>query len=191
MITEQAPSSSRFDVRFGEPDSQVVVLRMTSDLAALLAAAADGDLRTVAAPTFADESSVLVVAASEGYPVSPRTGDVIEGAAEAAAVPGVTVLCAGVGRDDNGNLVTAGGRVINVVGHGADAAIARARATKQSGTSTGRACTTAPTSPPPPDPPAARRAPAPFAVARLFLVWVLHRSGGVLPPRRVKTDEDG
>ena len=90
------------------------------------AAAADGDLSTVAAPTFADDAAVLVVAASEGYPASPRTGDPIAGIDEAAAVEGASVLCAGVTADDTGALVTGGGRVLNVIGRGPDPASARA-----------------------------------------------------------------
>jgi phosphoribosylamine--glycine ligase len=128
MLTAEGPKLIEYNVRFGDPDSQVVLLRMTSDLAALLAAAADGDLTTVAAPTFDGEAAVLVVAASEGYPVSPRTGDPIEGIDAAAATEGVTVLGAGVGRDRSGSLTTAGGRVLDVVGTAGDAASARQRA---------------------------------------------------------------
>ena len=125
MLTDDGPKLLEYNVRFGDPDSQVVLLRMTSDLAALLAAAADGDLGGVPAPAFADDTAVLVVAASEGYPQSPRTGDVIDGLDAARAVAGATVLAAGVGERD-GVLITAGGRVLNVVGRGADAAAARA-----------------------------------------------------------------
>ncbi len=71
---------------------------------------------------------MLVVAAAEGYPTSPRTGDAIAGLDAAAAVEGTVVLCAGVRSDDGGGLVTAGGRVLNVVGRGADVAEARRRA---------------------------------------------------------------
>jgi phosphoribosylamine--glycine ligase len=101
---------------------------MTSDLAELLVAAADGDLSSAPEPTFADDTAVLVVAASEGYPSTPRTGDAIEGLDAARAVEGVTVLAAGVKAGDDGRLVTAGGRVLNVIGRGPDAATARARA---------------------------------------------------------------
>ena len=128
MITAEGPKLIEYNIRFGDPDSQVVLLRMTSDLAALLAAAAAGDLTAVAPPTFADDAAVLVVAASEGYPGTPRTGDVIYGLAAAQAVPGVTVFGAGVKADADGALVTAGGRVLNVVGRGPDVAAARARA---------------------------------------------------------------
>lgn len=124
MLTEQGPKLLEYNVRFGDPDSQVVLLRMTSDLVELLVAAADGDLTTVAPPTFDDGSAVLVVAASEGYPLNPRTGDQIEGVDAAAAVTGATVLGAGVAAPD-GTLVTAGGRVLNVVGRGPDLETAR------------------------------------------------------------------
>jgi phosphoribosylamine--glycine ligase len=127
MLTSDGPKLLEYNVRFGDPDSQVVLLRCTSDLAALLAAAADGDLTAVPAPTFADDAAVLVVAASEGYPVSPRTGDRIEGLDAARAVEGATVLAAGVSGDADG-LVTAGGRVLNVIGRGPDVSRARARA---------------------------------------------------------------
>ena len=128
MITPEGPKLVEYNVRFGDPDSQVVLLRMTSDLAELLAAAADGDLTTVPRPTFADDAAVLVVAASEGYPTSVRTGDVIDGLDAARAVQGVTLLCAGVAGDDAGNLTTAGGRALDVVGRGPDVASARAGA---------------------------------------------------------------
>ncbi|MBX3313903.1 MAG: phosphoribosylamine--glycine ligase [Actinobacteria bacterium] len=130
MLTEDGPKLLEYNVRFGDPDSQPVLLRMTSDLGELLAAAADGDLSSVPAPTFSDDAVVLVVAASEGYPVAPRTGDPIEGIDEARAVEGATVLCAGVAADPDrpGGLVTGGGRVLNVLGRGPDVATARARA---------------------------------------------------------------
>jgi len=88
----------------------------------------DGDLAAVGSPTSSDDAVVLVVAASEGYPASPRTGDVIEGLDAARAVEGVDVLCAGVTTDDDGRLVTAGGRVLGVVGRAPTAAEARDRA---------------------------------------------------------------
>jgi phosphoribosylamine--glycine ligase len=128
MLTPDGPKLLEYNVRFGDPDSQVVLLRCTSDLAALLAAAADGDLTAVPELTFADDAAVLVVAASEGYPASPRTGDRIEGLDRAREVEGATILFAGVASDGEGGLVTAGGRVLDVVGRGPDAATARARA---------------------------------------------------------------
>lgn len=128
MLTPEGPKLIEYNVRFGDPDSQVSLLRLTSDLTDLLAAAADGDLRAAGPVTASDDALVLVVAASEGYPAAPRTGDVIEGLDAARAVPGAEVLCAGVAADDEGRLVTAGGRVLDVVGRGADAATARSAA---------------------------------------------------------------
>ena len=124
MLTEDGPKLLEYNVRFGDPDSQVVLMRMTSSLSELLAAAADGDLTKVAAPTFSNEAAVLVVAASENYPIAPLTGDVIEGIDAAREVPGVTVLGAGVGQRD-GHLTTAGGRVLNVIAIGEDTSKAR------------------------------------------------------------------
>ena len=126
MLTPDGPRLVEFNIRFGDPDSQVVLLRLTSDLAALLASAAAGHLDE--APTYADDAAVLVVAAAEGYPTDARTGDVVEGLAEARTAEGATVFCAGVGLDDDGRLVTAGGRVVEVVGRGPDLATARSNA---------------------------------------------------------------
>jgi phosphoribosylamine---glycine ligase len=126
MITPQGPKLVEYNVRFGDPDSQVVLLRLTSDLTALLASAANG--RLAGEPTYDDGAAVLVVAAAEGYPSSPRTGDPIEGLEAARAVPGATVHCAGVAVDAEGRLVTAGGRVLDVIGRGPDLAAARATA---------------------------------------------------------------
>ncbi len=128
MLTPEGPKLIEYNVRFGDPDSQVSLLRLTSDLTGLLAAAADGDLRPAGPVTASDDAMVLVVACSEGYPVAPRTGNVIEGLDAARAVEGVEVLCAGVAADPQGRLVTAGGRVLDVIGRAPDPATARARA---------------------------------------------------------------
>lgn len=128
MLTPDGPRMLEYNVRFGDPECQVVVPRLTSDLAELLAQAAAG--RIVDEPTFSDDAMVTVVAAAEGYPTAPRTGDAIEGIDAARQVDGVTVFCAGVGPGGSGGggLVTAGGRVLNVCGRGATIAEARARA---------------------------------------------------------------
>ena len=126
MLTPDGPKVLEYNVRFGDPETEVVLPRLTSDLADLLAAAADGDLR--AEPTFDDGAAVTVVCASEGYPATPRTGDVIDGLDAASAVDGVTVFCAGVGSDEAGRLVTSGGRVLTVTGQGPDLGVARRRA---------------------------------------------------------------
>jgi phosphoribosylamine---glycine ligase len=117
MLTAEGPKLLEYNVRFGDPEAQVVLPRLASDLAELLAAAASGDLRRAHGPAFSDDASVTVVLASEGYPVEPRTGDVIEGL-DAAESAGATVFSAGVARDGEGRLVTAGGRVLAVTGTG-------------------------------------------------------------------------
>ena len=126
MLTADGPKMLEYNVRFGDPECQVLVPRFADDLPAVLAEAAAGELRTT--PRFDRGATVTVVCASEGYPLSPTTGDVITGIDAARALDGVTVYCAGVGRNDSGELVTAGGRVLNVCGRGTTLAEARARA---------------------------------------------------------------
>jgi phosphoribosylamine--glycine ligase len=126
MFTAEGPKLIEYNVRFGDPECQVVVPRLTSDLAQLLAEAAEGKLRST--PTVSDEAHVTVICASEGYPASPRTGDVIEGLDQLEGLPGVQVYAAGVATDAEGRLITAGGRVLDVCGRGATIAEARERA---------------------------------------------------------------
>jgi phosphoribosylamine--glycine ligase len=125
MLTPEGPRLVEYNVRFGDPDSQVVLLRLESDLGELLRQAAAGAI--VDEPAVSDTAAVLVVAAAEGYPASPRTGDAIVGLDAARAVDGVEVLCAGVGGTPEA-LTTAGGRVLDVVGLGKDVPAARQRA---------------------------------------------------------------
>ena len=127
MLTPAGPRLLEYNVRFGDPEAQVVLPRLTSDLAELLAAAAAGDLRRAPDPAFGDDACVTVVLASEGYPGESRRGDVIEGI-DAATARGATVFAAGVARDGDGRLVTAGGRVLAVTGTGATVAAARRHA---------------------------------------------------------------
>ncbi|MBW3547654.1 MAG: phosphoribosylamine--glycine ligase [Actinobacteria bacterium] len=112
MLTEQGPRVLEFNVRFGDPEAQVVLPRLASDLTELLAEAAAGRLRQE--PTFVAEPAVTVVCAAEGYPEAPRRGDRIQGLDAAAAVEGVTVYCAGVAGAGGGALLTASGRVLDV-----------------------------------------------------------------------------
>ena len=115
MRTPDGLKVIEFNVRFGDPEAQVVLPRLSSDLAAILAEAANG--RTETAPTFVPDATVCVVLAVEGYPESPRAGDLITGIDSAEALDGVTVYCAGVRAGGRaGELVTAGGRVLNVIG---------------------------------------------------------------------------
>ncbi|MEC9000118.1 MAG: phosphoribosylamine--glycine ligase [Actinomycetota bacterium] len=126
MFTPTGPKVLEYNVRFGDPETQVVLPRLVDDLGDLLAAAAAGGLPDHL-PVFDDGAAVTVVCASEGYPAAPRTGDPVEGLDNASAVDGVTVFAAGVGEHD-GRLVTAGGRVLAVTGQGSDVADARRRA---------------------------------------------------------------
>ena len=128
MLTPDGPKMLEYNVRFGDPEAQVVLPRLSSSLTELLADAADGHLRRPA--SFVDDAAVTVVCATENYPIKPRVGDHIAGLDEARAVEGVTVFCAGVGRDpgDRGGLVTVGGRVLAVTAVGSTLAVARERA---------------------------------------------------------------
>lgn len=126
MFTADGPKLIEYNVRFGDPETQVVVPRLTSDLAELLREAAEGRLRST--PTVSDDAHVTVICASEGYPGTPRIGDVIEGMDAVADMPGVQVYAAGVDSDPEGRLVTAGGRVLDVCGRGATLGQARDRA---------------------------------------------------------------
>jgi len=127
MLTPDGPRMLEYNVRFGDPEAQVVLPRVDDDLAEVLAAAAAGHLPDAVA--FRPDAAVTVVAASEGYPGTPRVGDRIEGLERAAAHEGVTVFCAGVAAGpEPGTLVTAGGRVLDVTALGPDLAEARRRA---------------------------------------------------------------
>ncbi|HEX7276608.1 MAG TPA: phosphoribosylamine--glycine ligase [Acidimicrobiales bacterium] len=122
ILTADGPKVLEYNVRFGDPEAQVVLPRLDCDLAALLAEAAAG--RLVSEPRFVDDAAVTVVLAAEGYPAAPRTGDPIVGIDAAAALAGVQVFCAGVGP----GLTTAGGRVVAVTGTGPTLKAARRRA---------------------------------------------------------------
>jgi len=117
MLTPDGPKVLEYNVRFGDPETQVVLPRLEGNLTAVLAEAAAGRLRTV--PVFGDRAAVCVVLASEGYPESPRTGDLIDGLDDAAAT-GALVLHAGTADapGDAGRVVTAGGRVLGVTALG-------------------------------------------------------------------------
>jgi len=116
-----------FNARFGDPETQVVLDRLRSPLAPLLAAAAAGELAGAPPLEWHPGAAVVVVIAAEGYPADPVKGDEIIGA-ERAGQTHAYLLHAGTARDAKGALVTAGGRVLNAVGSGPDVAAARARA---------------------------------------------------------------
>ena len=127
MVTAEGPKLVEFNARFGDPECQVLMLRLESDVVPYLQAAAVGGLRDLPPATWRREAAVCVVLAAEGYPDAPRSGSVIQGA-DAAFGPEVVVFHAGTARRDDGALVAAGGRVLNVCALGADVAEARARA---------------------------------------------------------------
>jgi phosphoribosylamine--glycine ligase len=112
MLTPDGPKLVEFNARFGDPECQVLMLRLESDLVPYLMAAATGRLAAMPAPTWRDAAAICVVLAADGYPTAPKTGSVIRGA-EADFGEAVTVFHAGTERRA-GELVASGGRVLNV-----------------------------------------------------------------------------
>jgi phosphoribosylamine--glycine ligase len=132
MLTAAGPRVLEFNCRFGDPETQAVLPRLRSDLAGLCLAAREPGGLAGAEAEFADDWAVTVVLASAGYPASSSKGDVIDGLDRAGAIEGVEVTHAGTARHD-GEIVTAGGRVLNVTGLGADPGAARERAYEAAG----------------------------------------------------------
>ncbi len=126
MLTAQGPKVLEFNARFGDPETQALLMRLTSDFGDACRACATGDLGSVRL-TFGQAASVCVVLASGGYPGTYRTGLPITGVEAARALQGVEVFHAGTALRD-GVLTTAGGRVLAVVALGEDHAAARSRA---------------------------------------------------------------
>ena len=127
-LTSRGVRVIEFNARFGDPETQVVLPRLASSLAQLLMAGATGTLAQTPPPRWRDESAVTVVVAASGYPELARSGDRIQGVTAAEEIDGVHVLHAGCAVDDDGALVSSGGRVLSVVGTGVDQDEARARA---------------------------------------------------------------
>ncbi len=125
-LTSRGLKVVEFNARFGDPETQVVLARLASPLTGLLHAAAQGRLDQLPPLRWRDQAAVTVVVAAQGYPGTPRTGDPIRGLTAAGGVDGAWVLHAGTRRDDQGQVVSAGGRVLSVVGTGPDLAQARA-----------------------------------------------------------------
>ena len=121
-ITSNGPAVVEFNCRFGDPETQAVLALLDSPLGQLLRATATGGLAAAPALRWRDGAAVTVVVAAENYPGRPRVGDVIHGADADG------VLHAGTARRDDGALVSSGGRVLSVVGAGADLAAARTAA---------------------------------------------------------------
>jgi phosphoribosylamine--glycine ligase len=115
MLTDDGPQVLEFNVRFGDPEIQAVLLRLEDDLLPILAAGAAGSFSN-SRLYFRKEAAACLVLASSGYPAKPVKGEPIHGLEE-AALPGVEIFHAGTARRD-GELVTAGGRVLNVCATG-------------------------------------------------------------------------
>jgi phosphoribosylamine--glycine ligase len=127
-LTARGVRVVEFNARFGDPETQPLLALLDSPLGELLKAAADGTLHEVAPPRWKPGAAVAVVMASAGYPESSHSGDVIVGTETLAVETDVDVLHAGTARDDQGRLVTAGGRVLAVTAVGENVADARAKA---------------------------------------------------------------
>ena len=123
MITDDGPKLIEYNVRFGDPECQVLMMRLDADLLALLAAASDGRLAEVSA-SWSDDTALSVVMAANGYPGRTDKGSVIGGIDAAGAAEGVEIFHAGTALD-GANLVAAGGRVLNVTALGASVTAAR------------------------------------------------------------------
>jgi len=128
MLTAEGPKVLEFNARFGDPEAEVLLPRLESDLGELLLAVADGRLAEIRdSVRFSDDACVTVVLVSGGYPGSYETGKPIDGLDTASEVEGVRVFHAGTEMRD-GRVVTAGGRVLSVTGRGSTTAEARAKA---------------------------------------------------------------
>ena len=127
MLTPEGPKVLEFNARFGDPETQVILPRLKTDLVEVMLAVAQGRLSEIEL-AWRDEWAVSVVLASAGYPGSYPKGLEISGIERAEALPGVTVYHAGTTLDEQGVLRTSGGRVLNVTALGATFAQARERA---------------------------------------------------------------
>src|SRR5262249_28069473 len=114
-----------FNVRFGDPETQVVLPLLKSPLSQLLYHAATGTLAEVEPLRWHDGAAVTVVLAASGYPAAPRSGDHITGLDRAEAIDGVTVYHAGTATEADGRLTSSGGRVLAVTARGANLTEAR------------------------------------------------------------------
>jgi phosphoribosylamine---glycine ligase len=133
MLTADGPKLIEFNVRFGDPECQVLLLRLRSDLLAALQAACDGELKDFDL-RWHDTAALGVVMAARGYPETPERGSLIRGLTEASATPGVQVFHSGTKADADGAIRADGGRVLTVCATGTtldqahDAAYAAVRA---------------------------------------------------------------
>ncbi|WP_421836450.1 phosphoribosylamine--glycine ligase [Novosphingobium sp.] len=127
MLTADGPKLIEYNCRFGDPECQVLMMRLESDLVTLLDACARGELASAAAPALSAAHAMAVVVAAKGYPVTPASGGLIENLS-AAEAHGAKVFHAGTAATAEGALVAKGGRVLNVTATGANLQQARDRA---------------------------------------------------------------
>ena len=127
MIKDGAPKLIEYNVRFGDPEAQVLLPLMGRRTLELLRACATGSLADMTPPTI-EGAALCVTLAEQGYPGKPNSGNVIGGIAEAEALSDTRVFHAGTSRDPSGDITTSGGRVLTVVGLGDDLRTARDRA---------------------------------------------------------------
>ena len=127
MATADGPKVVEYNARFGDPECQVLMMRLDGDLVPYLLACAQGDVSGLPGLGFRDQTVICVVMAAKGYPDSPLEGSIIRGA-EQDFGPHVQVFHAGTRRRDDGQLVAAGGRVLNICAAGDDIVQARERA---------------------------------------------------------------
>lgn len=132
MLTGDGPRLVEFNARFGDPECQVLMMRLADDIVPWLNACADGTLAAMPAPTWRKESAICVVMAADGYPASPVSGAIIRGAD--VKRDDAVVFHAGTSRDPDGTLRSSGGRVLNVCALGETLQAARDRAYAAVGT---------------------------------------------------------
>jgi phosphoribosylamine---glycine ligase len=118
MMTPDGPKLLEYNVRFGDPETQSILVRLDTDLVEICEAMLDGRLADIEI-NWKPGSSATVVLAAEGYPQNPRKGDVIEGVDDASVREDITLFHAGTARNEAGDLVTSGGRVLGVTSVGA------------------------------------------------------------------------
>ncbi len=128
MLTPQGPKVLEYNVRFGDPECQPMLMRLKTDLIDLVEATIDRRLSEIGPLQWDERPAVCVVMASEGYPGSYDKGKVIRGLAEASQISDVKVFHAGTRREANGDVVTSGGRVLGVTGVGDSVAAAKLKA---------------------------------------------------------------
>ncbi|HEX8399330.1 MAG TPA: phosphoribosylamine--glycine ligase [Pyrinomonadaceae bacterium] len=119
MMTERGTQVLEYNVRFGDPETQSILIRLNSDFVEICQAIVEGKLSETAVE-FSDESSACVVLAARNYPAKPETGDLIQGLENAKSRENAVVFHAGTARNENGDFVTAGGRVLGVTATGKD-----------------------------------------------------------------------